>query len=1414
MRYFTSTLGLTLPNERSLAENYILYGGTSTYASKNQDGGEVGDTVGSRTQGMNLRSGLNAYNAAGNREIGDYGYKPMPGITSVTIESTGKMGSLRQATINFKVWDKYQLDIMDALYFRPGFTVLIEYGHAKYYDNQGMLQSSEQFMINPFQGSMTKEDINLKLSTNTRKSYGNYGGMLGLVTSFNFTMTQDGGYDCTIKALSLGAVMGNYPINHVSTLSDVYYQQLKTYIDNERAPAIKAALDEIEAEKLKAIKEAENSIQTNGSNWAKLNITDKLSNLLFNTNGKNEGDFQVFRETEAVYIPILGGKNVKLSETELPIKTIVTPGGVINTAIGPVNGEIVNLDVEYYKTRASNLLKDFQGKNKLQNPASTQGIDAFYVKEGIIFFSSGPANLFQRYIADSRSAQPKDKTLLVKLDTDYINSIVTKSVDGIKTGTVSSEGETFVDKLPESVVRSNATYKRNVLTYSKDGTIFQVEFQYPKGDTIEATTVNKRDGRDFFVNPETQYIVERIDTDITNYTTVVLAEKANPSFKVYLGGNATFADLSLIKSIDGEQVLLYNKYLRERDLAVTEAERQAAAARTEKEKQILNEYNAESLRATTDSESTLELMLRSILLYGINNALNPALLRGKPYQDFIKNLFSEGAYSQIFKNNTVPKVNYDKYTPQFFAKYIEGTLTPAERLDTNFRYGNNFYLMSGENAYKSDSNGRMILKNQLRDESSYGSSQKNTFVPQVDFEQLFKILPVPYGESADLEVNNKPKLSVYINLGMFFLMINHTGILYNSETKEKIKKGDTITPMTYLDFNPETNFYLSSINQISIDPYKFLVPYLGTNQDYKKLFDESLIPGGVIKAIPPKQADPTAPPPATPNPTPLFNVEEDRLSGALPQQKNGMDNRPDGYIGKLMYVMVDINYLLDVIKSLKTGSDTNDVYFQSTLETILADLNKSMGNYNAFRLSYNDNSNCYVITDDQLQQKPDVQVGNSHSKMIQKSSAFEIPVFGKESVARAFEIRTDISSRLASYIAISTNPSVPDQVAASKNTSDIGVYNLGSFDRYIPRKTSETAKEENGTSNIPAAEMAINFNNVVKSIYTVAPESSENRDGLFISSDSIQKARSYYIDRMSKVKNEQSGSVHAMIIPLRSNITMDGISAIHPFQLYTIDERTLPYRYNSSKLSSGPDNQKKVAFSIARITHNFADNQWTTGIEGFMTLLREPNYDQKGTRSIEPSTIPISETDIFGYGQLNQAPINTFSSRTLTAEFLAELDKVCARLSCKRDDMIRVMFAESKLNPTALGPKNKADIPAYGLVQFTPPTYKSIGVTTYQEIPSDATKQLTYVEKYFNSIGPKRSSYSNLYELYGAVFLPAILTPANLKNDTLELAYGDLTAAQISLANPLVAEAAGKKPGQPLTIADFKKYVNKISYDI
>jgi hypothetical protein len=266
---------------------------------------------------------------------------------------------------------------------------------------------------------------------------------------------------------------------------------------------------------------------------------------------------------------------------------------------------------------------------------------------------------------------------------------------------------------------------------------------------------------------------------------------------------------------------------------------------------------------------------------------------------------------------------------------------------------------------------------------------------------------------------------------------------------------------------------------------------------------------------------------------------------------------------------------------------------------------------------------------------------------------------------------------------------------------------------------------------------------------------------------------------------------------------MDGISSLYPFQLYTLPELLMPYRYSVSNLG------KKVGFSITKLVHTFEGSQWTTQFDGIMTLLKEPSYyrtSNKLRKAVKPAAIDQAS--------LNQKSVDTTKFPQLTKEFIAALDLMCDRLGCKRDDMLRVMYAESKFDPKAIGPKDEIGNPAYGLVQFTAPTYPNIGVRSYTEIPSDAIKQLPYVEKFFNAISPKRTSYVNLFELYGAVFLPALLTPSNLQNDSLVLQSKDRSAKKISEQNKAIAEAAGKKPGDSLTIGDFKKYVITISYNI
>jgi hypothetical protein len=364
-----------------------------------------------------------------------------------------------------------------------------------------------------------------------------------------------------------------------------------------------------------------------------------------------------------------------------------------------------------------------------------------------------------------------------------------------------------------------------------------------------------------------------------------------------------------------------------------------------------------------------------------------------------------------------------------------------------------------------------------------------------------------------------------------------------------------------------------------------------------------------------------------------------------------------------MDTMVNINHLLDIIKTRSTADDFGEAYFQSILENIIASLNKSTGYYNAFRLSYSDSSNVFMIVDDHVQIKPDARLNTIISSIIDTGkNSPEIPIQGKGSIARSFDIRTDISSRIASMIAISTNPGLGNQVGMSKNTSDFGVYNTGSYDRYMKVKTSDgssTATNENATlsiqSNVQECQAAINFDTVVSSMYGLGLSTGNTE---YIKPEEIEQAAAYYKEKMSRVKNEQAGSVAAMIIPIKSSITMDGFSGIYPFQLFTINENTLPYRYSQANLKNS-----KVAFSTARLSHNFSNNEWTTSIEGFMTFLQKSD-DQKTSR-IEASTslvVPTVTTTATAlpYRETVQKVINALKAngfnKAVAAAFLGNME--------------------------------------------------------------------------------------------------------------------------------------------------------------
>ena len=189
-----------------LASKYVLQGGTLSY-----------DPI---TKKYSSKSGIginNAYSTftpsnASNR----FGLKPMPGITSVNVKSLTAYGSLREVEVKFNAWDIRQLEDLELLYMRPGYTVLVEWGWDPYLDKNKTLQSNVDYydIINP-SPKLTKEQIFKDLFEKSLNPYsGNYDAMYGYVKNYSWSSRPDGGYDCSTTIISIGEILESLKVNY------------------------------------------------------------------------------------------------------------------------------------------------------------------------------------------------------------------------------------------------------------------------------------------------------------------------------------------------------------------------------------------------------------------------------------------------------------------------------------------------------------------------------------------------------------------------------------------------------------------------------------------------------------------------------------------------------------------------------------------------------------------------------------------------------------------------------------------------------------------------------------------------------------------------------------------------------------------------------------------------------------------------------------------------------------------------------------------------------------------------------------------------------------------------------------------------------------------------------------------------
>jgi hypothetical protein len=180
----------------ALSKKYILQGGVLSHPDK--------DTY-------TLRSGIGPDGAYG---IGgtDFGLVPMPGLIDISIKTGGKLGTLKETTFNFVCHNIEQLNIMEALYMKLGFGVLVEWGHTYYIDNDTESIQSNPLPL-PFYGIHTKEDLMEKITAHRKKYSGNYDATWGTVKNFSYTLDGNGRFKCQVQLVGAGDILESLKVN-------------------------------------------------------------------------------------------------------------------------------------------------------------------------------------------------------------------------------------------------------------------------------------------------------------------------------------------------------------------------------------------------------------------------------------------------------------------------------------------------------------------------------------------------------------------------------------------------------------------------------------------------------------------------------------------------------------------------------------------------------------------------------------------------------------------------------------------------------------------------------------------------------------------------------------------------------------------------------------------------------------------------------------------------------------------------------------------------------------------------------------------------------------------------------------------------------------------------------------------------
>ena len=131
--------------------------------------------------------------------------RPLPGVKSVEAQFQGGLKASRKATVNWSCWSFEDITRLTPHFLQHGHSVLVEWGWV--YDKESLSRMPNFIQELGFEGGKIKPEVFKDYQTKIVDNYGDIDVMAGVISNYEYSTRQDGGFDCTTTITSLGVNM-------------------------------------------------------------------------------------------------------------------------------------------------------------------------------------------------------------------------------------------------------------------------------------------------------------------------------------------------------------------------------------------------------------------------------------------------------------------------------------------------------------------------------------------------------------------------------------------------------------------------------------------------------------------------------------------------------------------------------------------------------------------------------------------------------------------------------------------------------------------------------------------------------------------------------------------------------------------------------------------------------------------------------------------------------------------------------------------------------------------------------------------------------------------------------------------------------------------------------------------------------